>query len=574
MVCGASFVLSPVADAQTSPATPLSPEQVIQEGLRRQEERSRDQQKALEPRASELTPEASRAKKEFPKEDRCFVVNELSLVGDESARFAWVLDAALPYLHRCVGVKGLSFIAGELDAKFVERGLATTRVSLPPQSLEAGRLAVRIEVGRVADVRMVRADGMSKAPVAPDEAWGTWRNAFPVSAGDVLDVRDIEQGVENMKRLPSQSVAVRLEPGEAPGSSIVYIERKPTQLKDRLRGGLTIDNSGGPVLGRAQLSANAALDNPFGLNDVITANVITNAESPTNTHRSQSLSVSYSIPWGYNLLTANLSDSRFAQYVQGTTARFLSSGRSDVAQLKLQRTVWRSASTKVAVFADISTRHAVSFLDDVEVIVQRRRTTNAEAGISYEQLFEHSSANLELSMRRGVPWQGAQDDFDSAAIGGLTLRPKLWMVDGAWSTAFDVAKRPMQFSTSVHGQFTKNTTLSIDQMSIGGRGTVRGFDGDVTLLAENGFVLRNDLSTPVKLWDGIDAAAYFAIDYGRVWGPSDILLVGNQLAGVAVGLRGRWRAYAFDVAVARPLSRPPGFASGNACLYASLTRAF
>jgi hemolysin activation/secretion protein len=132
----------------------------------------------------------------------------------------------------------------------------------------------------------------------------------------------------------------------------------------------------------------------------------------------------------------------------------------------------------------------------------------------------------------------------------------------------------MQFSTSVHGQFTKNTTLSIDQMSIGGRGTVRGFDGDVTLLAENGFVLRNDLSTPVKLWDGIDAAAYFAIDYGRVWGPSDILLVGNQLAGVAVGLRGRWRAYAFDVAVARPLSRPPGFTTGNACLYASLTRAF
>jgi hemolysin activation/secretion protein len=43
---------------------------------------------------------------------------------------------------------------------------------------------------------------------------------------------------------------------------------------------------------------------------------------------------------------------------------------------------------------------------------------------------------------------------------------------------------------------------------------------------------------------------------------------------VAVGLRGRWRAYAFDVAVARPLSRPPGFTTGNACLYASLTRAF
>jgi hemolysin activation/secretion protein len=574
MTCGTLCVLPHVADAQTSPATPPSPEQVIQEGLRRQEERSRDQQKALEPSASELAPGTPRPKKEFPKEERCFVVNELSLVGDDSARFGWLLDAALPYLHRCVGVQGLSFIASELDARLVEKGLATTRVSLPPQSLESGRLSVRIEVGRVADVRMVRADGTSKAPVAPDEGWGTWRNAFPASAGDVLNVRDIEQGVENMKRLPSQSVAVRLEPGEAPESSIVYIERKPTQLKDRVRGGLTIDNSGGPVLGRAQLSANVALDNPTGLNDVLTANVITNAQAPTESHRSQSLSVSYSVPWGYNLLTANVSDSRFAQYVQGTTARFLSSGRSAVAQFKVQRTVWRSASTKVGVYADISTRHAVSFLDDVEVVVQRRRTTNGEAGISYEQLFEHSSLDLGVSLRRGVPWQGAQDDFDSAATGGLTLRPRIWAVDGAWTTAFSLAERPMQFSTSVHGQFTKNTTLSIDQISIGGRGTVRGFDGDVTLLAENGVVLRNDLSTPLQLWDGLDSAAYVALDYGRVWGPSDILLVGNQLVGVAVGLRGRWRTYAFDFTVARPLSRPQGFASSNACFYVSLTRAF
>jgi hemolysin activation/secretion protein len=562
LTCGALGVLPHVADAQTSAVVPASPEQVIQEGLRRQEERSRDQQKTLEPRASELAPDAKRASKEFPKEERCFVVNELSLLGPDSARFAWLLDSATQYLHRCVGVQGLSFIASELDAKLVDKGLATTRVSLPPQSLEAGKLALQIEVGRVAAVRM------------PDEGWGTWRNAFPVSAGDVLDVRDIEQGVENMKRLPSQSVAVRLEPGEAPGSSVVYIERKPTEFKDRLRGGLTIDNSGGPVLGRAQLSGNVALDNPTGLNDVLSANVITNAERPSQSHRSQSLSVSYSVPWGYNLLTLNASDSRFAQYVQGTTTRFLSSGRSSIAQLKLQRTVWRSASTKVGVYADVSTRRAVSFLDDVEVIVQRRHTTNAEAGISYEQLFERSSLNFDLSTRRGVPWQGAQDDFDSAAQGGLTLRPKIWMVDGAWTSAFSLAARPVQFSTSVHGQFTKDTTLSIDQMSIGGRGTVRGFDGDVALLAENGVVVRNELATPLQLWGGVDSSAYVAADWGRVWGPSDVLLVGHQLAGVAVGLRGRWHSYVFDAAVARPISRPQGFASSNACLYVSLTRTF
>ena len=94
------------------------------------------------------------------------------------------------------------------------------------------------------------------------------------------------------------------------------------------------------------------------------------------------------------------------------------------------------------------------------------------------------------------------------------------------------------------------------------------------LLAENGVVLRNELNTPVKLWDGLDTAALFAIDYGRVWGPSDILLTGGKLVGLALGLKGRWRATQFDAALATPLSQPEGFASRRASLYFSLTQSF
>ena len=340
----------------------LSPEQTIQEGLRRQEERSRDQQKTLQPKADELAPDKTKATQaEFPKETTCFTVNELTLGGKDAGRFTWLLDSAMPYLRRCVGVKGLSYIAAELDAKLRELGFATTRVALPPQNLQTGQLLIHIEAGRAADIRMVRADGTAKTASTPDDRWGTWRNAFPIATGDILNVRDLEQGVENMKRLPSQSVTTRLEPGEIPGTSILYVERKTGDLKDRLRGGATLDNTGGASLGRTQLSANLAFDNPLGLNDVVTASLNTNAEQPTATHRSQSASVSYSVPWGYNLLTLNASNSRFAQNVQGTTVQFLSSGRSQSAEARLQRTVWRTASTKVGIHGAVSTRRAISY---------------------------------------------------------------------------------------------------------------------------------------------------------------------------------------------------------------------
>lgn len=560
-----------------SAASPAQPEQAIQEGLRRQEERSREQQKTLEPKADELRPDRPAPPKPgFPAETLCFQVSEIVLGGKDAGRFGWLVDAALPYLRRCVGVQGLAFISAQLDQALRDQGFATSRVSLPPQNLQGGQLLIHVEAGRVADVRMVvQADAGSAAPAqTPDVRWGTWRNAFPLSTGDILDVRDLEQGVENMKRLPSQNVVTRLEPGDAPGTSIVYIERKTADLRERVRGGLTVDNSGGSSLGRAQLSASAALDNPTGLNDVLNVTLNTNAQQPTASHRSQSASVQYSVPWGYNLLSLSTSNSRFAQYVQGTTVRFLSSGRSASAEARLSRTLWRGASSKLGVYASVSTRRAVSYLDDVEVVVQRRRTTNLETGANYKHIFENASLELDLALRRGMPWHGAQDDLASAAEGGLTLRPRIWTWGGNLSTGFHLAGRSVQYTATMRGQRTRDMTLSVDQMAIGGRSSVRGFDGDAVLIAENGLTLRNELATPFKLGDTAQGQVFAALDYGRVWGPSDIFLAGRQLAGMALGVRGRQGSRQLEATLAAPLYHPSGFDSRNLNLYLSLTQEF
>ncbi|MDO8277740.1 MAG: ShlB/FhaC/HecB family hemolysin secretion/activation protein [Burkholderiaceae bacterium] len=561
--------LSPAFAQSAGGAVAPTPQQTIQEGLRRQEERSREQQRTLEPKADELTPDVRRpVVRAFPSDTQCFVINELSLSESSPVRFGWLLDAALPYLRRCVGVKGLSFIAAELDERLHDQGYATTRVGLPPQSLHSGRLVVHVNVGRVAAIRMVRPGPGNP----PDEAWGTWRNAFPLSVGDILDLRALEQGVENMKKLPSQSVATRLEPGAQPGSSVVYIERKETTLKDRVRGGITLDNSGSRALGRAQLQASVSVDNPAGLNDMVTLGLATNVRQPTASHRSQSASAGYTVPWGYNLLSLNASRSRFAQYVQGTTVRFLSSGASESADAKLSRTLWRTASSKLGVHGAVSTRRAFSYLDDTEVIIQRRRTTSVETGIGYEHLFENSFFEGELAYRRGMPWRGAQQDLASADEGGLTVRPRLWTLHAAYRRDFQFAGRGFQYGATLRGQHTRNTTLSVDQMAIGGRYSVRGFDGDAVLLAENGVVLRNDFTTPLKLWDGLQTTGFLAIDYGRVWGPSDTQLAGRKLVGLALGLKGRFRATQFEATLATPLHHPDAFASRRLNLYLTLTQ--
>jgi hemolysin activation/secretion protein len=48
-------------------------------------------------------------------------------------------------------------------------------------------------------------------------------SAFPAHEGNLLDLRDIEQGLENLQRLPTVEASMEILPGEKPGESDVVI---------------------------------------------------------------------------------------------------------------------------------------------------------------------------------------------------------------------------------------------------------------------------------------------------------------------------------------------------------------
>mgnify|MGYP006176859195 CR=1 FL=1 len=98
-----------------------------------------------------------------------------------------------------------------------------------------------------------------------------------------------------------------------------------------------------------------------------------------------------------------------------------------------------------------------------------------------------------------------------------------------------------------------------ERFAIGGRHTVRGFDGGYSLSAESGWSWRNELSTPL----GDTGVSVFAgLDHGQVRGPSADLLVGTRLTGAVVGLRRcpcAPGALQFELFAGWPLRRPrPG----------------
>ena len=89
---------------------------------------------------------------------------------------------------------------------------------------------------------------------------------------------------------------------------------------------------------------------------------------------------------------------------------------------------------------------------------------------------------------------------------------------------------------------------------------MRGFDGESVLLAERGWLIRNDLGLALG---ASSQELYLGVDYGEVEGASSEFLIGKRLAGGVIGLRGGYKGLAYDMFLGQPIAKPTGFKTAS-----------
>lgn len=478
----------------------------------------------------------------LPVESPCFNLSSIQLEGDRASSFASLAPLLDRYLGQCVGQRGLNIILKEAGNRILAQGYTTTRVTLPPQNLALGKLVLHVTPGLIGGVRVVGNDGQ------PADI-GDWRNAFPFRAGDLLNLRDLEQGLEQIKRLPSVDADIRIEPGGHPGESIIVVilaHAKPWRVS------ASLDNSGQRATGKLQAGLNLALDNPTGHFDQLTFGVNNDTHSTSNYQGTHSNSLGYNLPWGNWLISTSLSDSHYHQTIPGINQSFTSSGQSQNFELKLQRLLRRDQTSKTSLQARLLKRWSKSYINDTEIMVQRRDTTAAELALIHRQYIGPAQIDVQLAQRQGVSWLGGQEDQQhdpSAPTFAYTLRT----LDLGLTTPLP---RNMRYSVQFHGQSSSDVLYATDYMAIGNRWTVRGYDGEYTLAAEQGWTLRNDLEF-AHMGQGV---FYLALDAGQVHGNAP--LPGRTLTGGGLGLRGQQGAAFYDLFIGAPIVHPSGFPGG------------
>jgi hemolysin activation/secretion protein len=535
-ICGA--MSNAFAQGTGAPTDPF-----VQQQQRERALQERDQRRLPDVRLPSPLPAAEPP---TPQGDQpCFPIQRIDVDGADVVPVNATIVRA--FEGECLKAGDINGLMTLLQNDLIERGYVTTRVLASPQDLGSGQLTLTVVPGRVHRIQ-------KDEPQAPRSS--LW-NTLPVDSGDLLNLRDIEQGLENFKRVPTADADIQIVPGQddAPGESDLHIRY---QQAFPLRLSVFADDGGSRSTGRYQGGATLSFDNPLTLSDLLYVSLSRDVDSRTP-RGTRNVSGHYSVPFGYWMLSFNGNQYRYRQAVAGINQTYVYAGTSRSLEAKLSRVIYRDTARKTQLYARAYQRRSDNFIDDTEVEVQRRRVAGLEVGVSHREFLGSAVLDANLAFRKGT---GAFHALPAPeeAFGEGESRAGIVSADLQFNTPFKIASTNWRYSGSLRAQWTDKPLTPQDRFAIGGRYTVRGFDGEISLSAERGFVWRNDLGLALG---NTGQELYLGLDFGQVNGPADVYLLGRRLAGAVLGVRGSVVGVQYDLFAGLPLKKPEGFQAAS-----------
>ncbi|OHX20052.1 hypothetical protein BI344_15265 [Chromobacterium sphagni] len=294
-----------------------------------------------------------------------------------------------------------------------------------------------------------------------------------------------------------------------------------------------------------------------GLNDVLSLSWSQDAEHPASP-LSQSASVSWLLPLGDWTGFVSYSAFSYHQTVQGVNQDFTSSGHSRNTLLSLSRLLHRDQNSKTELKASLTRKASRSFIEDAEVVQQRRDLTIAGLELSHRRYLGEAVLDASVGYQRGIGAWGAQPDT-LAAQGGPTARHELYQGRLSLQLPLHAGSYTLRWSSELRGQYSPDLLMSSEQFALGCRCTVRGFNGEA-LVGQSGYYLRNELSWPLPPSQGWAFEPYLGLDAGQIARPAYDSGPDRTLSGWAAGVRASLGSHlSAELTHERALHQPQGW---------------
>jgi len=409
-----------------------------------------------------------------------------------------------PYLGQCLDNDGIGKLLRSAQEWYLRAGYITTRVNLKQRqsSLDRGNLEMWVIEGRIGRFLLGENTPFDKSRI---------RSAFPVTSGDVLNIHDLDQGVEQLNRLFSQNFRMQIRPGGQPGySDILLIEYnnndtliKPIQphpVLGRRQVSYQYNNGGIEATGPHLHNLDLKRENLFGVNDVLAFGWQRGSPYVPKQKENEVIKFNASVPNGYWLYKLSYYNGRTDRTVPGFPSQFQSRGDTETTRLSAFKVIYRDKQTKFEGFGNFEISDRRNYINDTLVQISSRLVSAVNLGLVYTRYFRRSTVIVSPTLSQGVPWFGAIGDApgitDNAPHAEYT---KLGLYAFYRQPVPITKNKGVTYEGALNAQYSPVALYGEKRFVIGGEYSVRGFKENV-LSDDSGWSLRNDVVVPIGQW--------------------------------------------------------------------------
>lgn len=517
-----------------------------------------------------LTPKKNQISAIIPNEKPCFIINEILLIGEGSDKFKQYLKKASKNVNfkkgSCLGKNSINTIYSAFYNEILKAGLITTTINLPSQNLKSKTLKFEIIPGKI-DTININDKNFTKNRASIFTSFGINKK------GDILNLRDIEQALEVLQNASNGNVSFKLIPSNKENYSDIKItkeEKLPLNLS------LSFDNLGSRATGKYQGGVNLNALNLMGFNEIWYSSYSKNIfkadkQSVENdTKRGKTDNIYYGITIPYKRFSLDFNEYRYNydQAIPGAFGVYKYSGKSKRRNLTINYLYHRDQISKNSIFFRLWEKENKNYIEDYELDNQRKKTAGYEIGLSSQIFIENGHVVFGATYKKGTGARGAlrapQEDYNDG-----TNRFEIISVDFNFNkSSLNV---PLTYDFKFHGMWNNRPLTMQERLNIGGYYTVRGFDGEMSLVGDRGYYIRNTLEYGISN----NHFMYAAFDFGKVSGKSSNYMTDNTLVGYGIGLKGYFkRKLQYDIFLGFPLNKPEFFETDKNVLNFNLTYNF
>ena len=416
----------------------------------------------------------------------CIKFNKIEIVGNKIYSTRYLNRKVLnKYIDKCINKKNIDAITNSLMKIYIDKGYSTTRVYFDISRLKSENIFIFvIDEGKVNDIILnnVYPEKKEKAKKENNKekkekkkkenfqssifnfqfpAIKSFRLktqtffAFPLMKNKTFNLKDFEQGLDQLNRLQSNNAILDIKPVLEIENGKLKIENEPSAENQKNKNKLNknkssksisltnsysniiitnqksrstyldfgIDNSGNKITGERLASISISQDNLLAFDDNIYLKYTQDIDTENSKRYNKSFYGNISIPLGYWTFNPSISYSKYLTTINGYYTNFHTSGNTLTQMYNIDRVMYRNQLYKLNLGSNLTIRDTESYIRDLKSQTGSRKSSNISLYLNNIIYTKLGTIILKPSYQKGLDWFNSKKDENHSLM--LKTEPRL-----------------------------------------------------------------------------------------------------------------------------------------------------